>query len=52
MLGSAVEPVTMATRPENRRTPPKGAVSLRSPVIPSADPIPFIMSCDVAHGCR
>ena len=44
MLGSAVEPVTMATRPENRWTSPKEAASLRLPMFLSADPIRFILS--------
>ena len=36
MLGSAVDPVTMATRPENRWAPPATVGSARS--VPSVDP--------------
>ena len=46
MLGSAVEPVTMATRPENRcAAPPEGA-SLLVFVVPPAGPI----ACILSHG--
>ena len=46
MLGSAVEPVTMATRPENRPVGP--ATESSGPMVDpgSADPMPGILSQD------
>ena len=47
MLGAAVDPVTMATWPENRCALFTEAASVRASVTPSADPMSSILSQDL-----